>query len=124
MGDRRGGRLWAGWLLGLMLGGLSFLTLCDLSFDCGCVAPGMGDWQHCDIMTAGPPDCPWCDRPTISAGTFVFAALGALLATRASVARLPFFVVVAASWAGFNLATLLAGIVTAIALGRPVLAGL
>ena len=116
--------MWAGWLLGLVLGGLSFLTLCDLSFDCGCVAPGMGDWQHCDIQTAGPPDCPWCKTPTISAGAFVFAALGALLATRASVARLPFIVVVAASWAGFNLATILAGIATAIALGRPVLPGL
>lgn len=124
MSDRRGWRLWAGWLLGLMLGGLSFLTLCDLSFDCGCVAPGMGDWQHCDIQTAGPPDCPWCDRPTISASAFVFAALGALLATRASFSRLPFVVVVAASWAGFNLAIILAGIVTAIVLGRPVLAGL
>ena len=71
MSDRRGWRLWAGWLLGLMLGGLSFLTLCDLSFDCGCVAPGMGDWQHCDIQTAGPPDCPWCKTPTISAGGYL-----------------------------------------------------
>ena len=123
MNGPSGWRLWAGWLLGLSLGGLSFLTLCDLSFDCGCVAPGMGDWQHCDVQTAGPPDCPWCVHPTISGAAFVIAALGALLATRAAVARLPFIVVVAASWAGFNLATLLAGIVTAIILGRPVLAG-
>ena len=124
MSDRHGWRLWSGWLLGLVLGGFSFLTLCDLSFDCGCVAPGMGDWEHCDIQIAGPPDCPWCEHASISAAVFVVAAMGALLATRASVTRLPFVVVVAASWAGFNLATILAGIVTAIALGRPVLAGL
>ena len=124
MNKLSGWRLWAGWLLGLCLGGLSFLTICDLNFDCGCVAPGMGDWQHCDIQTAGPPDCPWCEQPKISAAAFVIAALGALLATRAAVARLPFIVVVAASWAGFNLAAIAAGIVTAIALGRRVLAGL
>lgn len=116
--------LWTGWLLAIVLGSLSFLTLCDLAFDCGCLAPGMGNWQHCDIRTAGPPDCPWCARPGIAAAAFVFSALGALLATRAAVDRLPLLVVVAAGWAGFNLATILAGIVTSLALGRPVLAGL
>ena len=116
--------MWGGWLLGLGLGSLSFLTLCDLSFDCGCCAPGMGGFEHCDIMIAGPPDCPWCAHLAISTGVFVFAAIGALATTWAAVARLPFIVIVAASWAGFNLATILAGIVTAIALGRPVLAGL
>ena len=116
--------MWGGWLLGLGLGSLSFLTICDLSFDCGCCAPGMGGWEHCDIQIAGPPDCPWCERSAISASVFVFAAVGALAATWAAAARLPFFVVVAASWASFNLATIVAGIATAIALGRPVLAGL
>ncbi len=114
--------MWAGWLAGLVLGAASFLTLCDLSFDCGCLAPGMGDWQHCDIQTAGPPDCPWCERPPVAGAAFVFAALGSLLATRAAI-RFPLFVVVAAGWAGFNLSTLLAGIVTALALGLPPLAG-
>ncbi len=116
--------LWTGWLLGVVLGSLSFLTLCDLAFDCGCLAPGMGDWQHCDIMTAGAPDCPWCEQPKIAAAAFAFSALGALFAARAAVARLPLLVVVAAGWAGFNLATILAGIATALVLGRPVLAGL
>ncbi len=124
MVDRRRWRLWGGWLLGLGLGSLSFLTICDLSFDCGCCAPGMGGLDHCDIQIAGPPDCPWCEHLAISAVVFVFAAIGALATTWAAVARLPFVVVVAASWASFNLATILAGIVTAIALGRPMLAGL
>ncbi len=117
-------RLWGGWLLGLGLGSLSFLTLCDLSFDCGCCAPGLGGLDHCDIQIAGPPDCPWCEHLVISAFVFVWAAVSALLVTWVAVARLPFVVVVAASWAGFNLATIVAGIATAIALGRPVLAGL
>ncbi len=124
MPERHPWRLWTGWILGLVLGSASFLTMCDLSFDCGCLAPGLGDWQHCDIQTAGPPDCPWCEQPEIAAVAFVFAALGALLAARAAVARFPLLVAVAVSWAGFNLATILAGIVTAIVLGRPVLAGL
>lgn len=124
MPERRAWMLWTGWILGTVLGSLSFLTLCDLAFDCGCLAPGMGDWQHCDIRTAGPPDCPWCEQPEIAAAAFAFSALGALLGTRAAAPRLPMLVVVAASWAGFNLATVVAGIVTALALGRPVLAGL
>ena len=124
MKPRRRLRFWGGWVAGVLLGSLSFLTLCDLSFDCGCCAPGMGGWDHCDIQTAGPPDCPWCERPSIAAVVFGFAALGALGAVRVSATRFPLLIAIAVSWAAFNLATIVAGIVTALALGRPVLAGL
>jgi hypothetical protein len=39
---------------------LSILPLCNFYFDCGCAALWAGGSEHCDIHTAGPPDCPWC----------------------------------------------------------------
>ena len=123
MERRRRIRWLAGGILGTVLGSLSFLTICDLSFDCGCCAPGMGDMQHCDIQTAGPPDCPWCARLPIGAAAFLTAAAGALFVARGA-ERVPFLAIVAASWAGFNLALIAAGILTALLTGRPVLAGL
>src|SRR5688500_2678612 len=62
---------------------LSFLTVCDLIFACGCVPPWAGAADHCDIVRAGLPDCPFCAggaaRFTLIAAILVAAELLAIL---------------------------------------------
>ncbi len=57
-------------------GALFFLDLCDLIYGCGCVAWWEGAAAHCNIQVPGPPDCPFCARPAVSAGAY-FAGVGA-----------------------------------------------
>ena len=57
-------------------GALFFLDLCDLIYGCGCVAWWEGAANHCNIQVPGPPDCPFCARPAVSAGAY-FAGVGA-----------------------------------------------
>lgn len=57
-------------------GALLFLDLCDLIYRCGCVAWWAGGAAHCNIRIPGPPDCPFCAWPAVSAGA-CFAGMGA-----------------------------------------------
>ena len=109
-------------LTGVALGALCFLTLCDLSFDCGCTWPGTGDWSHCDVFEPGPPDCPWCDFPAISAVVFLVASAAAFGGAWWGQRR-PVVVAGFVAWVAFVVATLVAGVVTAVVGGRAVLAG-
>ena len=45
-----------------------FLNFCHLIYDCGCVSLWNGATEFCNIETAGPPDCPFCDRPAVAYG--------------------------------------------------------
>ncbi len=119
-------RALGGWLLGGLLAGITLMPICDLHFDCGCGWPGFGGFAHCDIHTAGPPDCPWCDQPW----SFVLAALfsysvGLAGALWVASGRRRWKLVSAGmtSFAAIVSATLLAGVVTSWILGRPPLAG-
>ncbi len=112
------------WLLGVALAAVAVLPLCNLHFDCGCSWPGLGGWTHCDIHTAGPPDCPWCERPMLFVVSLLFSAAAGLAGAVWSAARLHFAWVVLVSLGLFWAGALLAGIVTSLLLGRPVLAGL
>lgn len=113
-----------GWVVAGTLVGFAFLTLCDLHFDCGCVLPGQGGATHCDIRTAGAPDCPWCDHVEWAA-VVVLVSYGVGLAVATAAAR-------HIGWAGTLLLCLIAilgsimvgGIITSLLTGRPVLAGL
>jgi hypothetical protein len=51
---------WAILGVGLCVTSLLFLDLCDLIFACGCEAFWLAAADHCNIHTAGRPDCPWC----------------------------------------------------------------
>jgi len=118
-------RALGGWVVGGLLAGLTVMPICDLHFDCGCRWPGFGGYAHCDIHTAGPPDCPWCDRP----GTMVLSMLfsygfGLGGALWASARRFRVFYVALASFAAIVAGTFLTGIVTSWILGLPALAGL
>jgi hypothetical protein len=113
-----------GWIAGGLLGAVAILPLCDLAFDCGCRLPGLGGYAHCDIHTAGAPDCPWCEKP------LRFAAVG-LLAYAAAAAvgwclprRWPLWALALAGLVTIVAVTLAGGAVTSLALGREVLAGL
>ena len=57
-------------VLALTLAAIVYLPVCDLLFDCGCTWPLLGDWQHCDIHVAGPPDCPLCTTNLAVQGAF------------------------------------------------------
>ena len=112
------------WLLGGVLAGFAVLPICDLHFDCGCDWPGLGGYAHCDIHTAGPPDCPWCDRWLVGligmgSGYVIGLAVAVGLPLRLHFA-LNALVVVFAILAGL----LLSGMATSLALGLPLLAGL
>jgi hypothetical protein len=124
-------RALTGWAIGIVIATFAMLPLCDLSFDCGCRMPGLGGYAQCDIHTAGAPDCPWCEKPMrfgVAALVSYAAALVSYAAALVGVLRLP-----ARMWFGWVVltglsiawvTTLLAGIVTALLLDRPVLAGL
>ena len=51
---------WAIFVVGLGATSVLFLDLCDLIFACGCEAFWLTAAEHCNIQTAGRPDCPWC----------------------------------------------------------------
>ena len=65
----------------IVLASVTAYPLCDLVFDCGCTWPLLGADAHCDIHTAGPPDCPVCTHPPIAAAASVvlLAAWGAVV---------------------------------------------
>ena len=46
--------------IALVVTSVVYMPVCDLVFDCGCTWPWLGGVQHCNIHTAGPPDCPLC----------------------------------------------------------------
>ncbi len=56
--------------------GVFFINWCHLVYDCGCTFMWAGAADHCNIQTAGPPDCPWCARADL-AGIAFFATIGA-----------------------------------------------
>ena len=121
VGRRR--RALLGWLLGGLIGAMAIMPLCDLNFDCGCSWPWRGGMAHCDIRTAGPPDCPWCDDLSFFAPAMLFSyglALGGsfLIADKLS---FPLIVLVALAWVLVGI--LLAGAFTSLALDLPVLSG-
>ncbi len=117
-------RTLAGWAVGIVIASVAILPICDLSFDCDCRLPGLGGYSHCDIHTAGPPDCPWCEKP-LRFGVALLVSFGAALV---GVFRLPararFGLIVLTGLSIAWLVTLLAGVVTSLLLGRAVLAGL
>ena len=117
-------RALGGWLLGALLASFAILPICDLAFDCGCRWPGFGGYAHCDIHTAGPPDCPWCEKPSRFITSLLFSYGAGLLGAFLLPGRTPFAVVVLTSLAVVVAGALLAGAATAVLLGRPVLAGL
>lgn len=110
-------------LLVLGLGALAFMPVCDLCFDCGCRWPGLGGVSHCDIQLKGAPDCPWCAHPWSGFGAMGFSALTALLAMRSMPTRLHWSLRTFVGLAVLFLAALLAGVVTSLWLGLPLLAG-
>ena len=114
----------AGWILGGLAAGVLILPICDLHFDCGCRLPGFGGYEHCDIHTAGPPDCPWCaNTNTWVTVTVISYGLG-LAAAWAAAGRWPLAAVALAGFAGTVSGSLAAGVITSLWLGRPVFAGL
>lgn len=109
-------------LLVLLLGGFAFMPVCDLSFDCGCTWPGAGSMAHCDILTAGPPDCPWCAYPWSGYGTMALSTGAAFVAIART--RRHWAVSTLVGLTVFFATAMLAGVVTSLWLGRPPLAGL
>ena len=116
-------RALTGWLLGGLLGAVAVLPLCDLAFDCGCRWPGLGGYAHCDIHTAGAPDCPWCEEPLRFLAALVVAYAAGLAAALAVPQSRPLYVVALASLLAIVAVTLAGGALTSLALGREVLAG-
>lgn len=103
------------WLSGLAvvaIGAFAFLPICDLIFDCGCTWPGFGDSAHCDIHTAGPPDCPWCDHPRQGYAAFAFSAVSGLITAVFALRRFRWPAAIAIGSAGFFVAVLMAGVLT------------
>jgi hypothetical protein len=66
-------RRWPSIVLALALAAIVYMPVCDLVYDCGCTWPLLGDWQHCDIHTPGPPDCPICTSGWAVQGGFWLA---------------------------------------------------
>ena len=107
----------------LFLGAVAFLPVCDLSFDCGCRAPGLGGHSHCDIHTSGPPDCPWCDHDWAGyAAMALSASIGLVVVWVLPRGARPMIVIVAGLGALLG-GALVAGVATSLWLGLPVLAG-
>lgn len=108
--------------MGGALAALTVLPVCDLHFDCGCTLTDGA--SHCDIQVSGPPDCPWCTRLSIAVAAIGLPYLaGAFSAYRLALKRplaintLVTFVVIVAGM-------LVTGVVTSLARGLPVLAGI
>ena len=117
-------RVLLAWAIGGFVAGLAIMPLCDLHFDCGCRWPGLGGWKHCDIHTAGPPDCPWCVHFEAFTAVMALTYAVALAGTFKLSARLPFAGLVVVSLAIVLGSGVIVGIATSLILGRPVLAGL
>lgn len=74
----------------------SVLKICDLLFGCGCLSLWAGGTMYCDVVVAGPPDCPFCmggvARQLALAGTalasIVFSVLVSARRTQAGVVSL------------------------------------
>ena len=108
----------------LVVGAWSFLPICDLHFDCGCVSLWAGAADHCDIHVPGPPDCPWCHHPWMGYAAMLIATmagLGGIVLSRKSTRWL---VPMIAGLLGFHAALVLLGLLTSLMRGTPVLAGL
>lgn len=112
------------WLVAVAVGAYLFLPLCDLLFDCGCGFPWLGAGHaHCDIHTSGPPDCPWCDPGEAGYAAMGFSALLGLLPVGLLGRDRPWWLVTLAAVAAVLAGILVAGLVTAWWLDRPVLVG-
>lgn len=78
------------WLpIALAAAALTALTghrICDWIFDCGCTWILAGGDAHCDVHTAGPPDCPVCADLGVGA-TSALALFGGWSALLAGAAR-------------------------------------
>ena len=111
-------------MLGGLLAAVAVLPVCDLHFDCGCSWPGLGGYSHCDVHTAGPPDCPWCDRPLVGLIAMLFAYGVGLGVALGLPTRLHLALSAAAVVAGIVAGLVVAGLATSLVLGLPVLAGL
>ena len=70
------------------LGGVVFIDVCDLVFDCGCRSLWAGAASLCNIHNQIPPHCPWCERPFVFGGSAFAAAAGAQAALVFGAARL------------------------------------
>ena len=116
----RRGKVLAAWLFGGFVAAFAILPLCDIHFDCGCLQ-GV---DHCDIREAGPPDCPWCDRPAIFVVSALFSYGLALVGAFRLPERTPLTLVAVTSLVLVLVGILLAGIATSLVIGRPVLGGL
>jgi hypothetical protein len=112
------------WLAAVALGAFAFLPICDLHFDCGCGFPGFGGHSHCDILTAGSPDCPWCDHTWLGYAAMAFSAALGLAAVLVLPRRAPWTLALIAALAGVFGAQMIAGVATSLWLGRPLLAGM
>lgn len=93
----------------LVAGALSFHSVCDLYFDCGCVPLWAGGIEHCNVHDPGP-DCPWCVgglgrlswvTGTMVAGILGGTALGAKLSER-------FFVALVLGLTGYGIGSFVA----------------
>ncbi len=110
-------------LLTLAVGALTFLPICNLHFDCGCVTLWGGAADHCDIHDPEPPNCPWCHHPWMGWAVMALSTLAGILAILVA-ARHGIALATLAGLVGFHLALMALGVVTSLAMGLPVLAAL
>ena len=62
-----------------------FIQYCDFLFDCGCRPLWAGAAEHCNVLAAMPPHCPWC----VEGGASGWIAFGLIVATQAGLALWP-----------------------------------
>jgi hypothetical protein len=118
-GQARVWRTLGGWIIGGALASFTILPICDLSFDCGC----MQGYENCDVHVAGMPDCPWCMSTTPIVLSLIFSYGAGLLAAWVAAKALPLAWVPVVSGIVVISGTIVAGAVTALLTGRPVLPG-
>ncbi len=113
-------------LLLLLTAGLSTHSVCDFMFDCGCLPPGLGGVEHCNIHEPRSPDCPWC-----KGGLFVQGVTGVifLLGMGGGVGwglrrRARPWVIFVAGGAGYLVAAVVGSLVAALMTGYPTWIGI
>jgi hypothetical protein len=100
----------------LVLGALAAVALypiCDLVYQCGCTAMGLGGDVHCNVHRPTGPHCPWCEHPALGTVGLALTLAGQAL-VYLSVWRRAHSVAAAgfAAALGFPLAALLAAFLT------------
>ena len=75
MADTHGSGRWLAISAALATAGVFFIDVCNAIFACGCRSLWAGIAEACNIHSAGPPHCPWCQYPT--AGAVAFFAVAA-----------------------------------------------